>query len=167
MKGTSSTGKCWLLTRCRIRVVDATILRYALSLKSRSEGGEPYRTKEGSEEALWLAGVRSWAAAKTSGVGYSLNYSGSRLGGALLLNFTPFFLPTISFNRANSKEEGSTSVGPETVIEPEVEHLAKQAEISEESAMQDVPATRVRVGVEFGETNDRQSEGVVLQPCAA
>ncbi|CAM9627737.1 unnamed protein product, partial [Sphacelaria rigidula] len=46
------------------------------------------------DELLWLAALRCWAAAKTSGLGYSLNYSGNRLGGALLLHFQPFFLPT-------------------------------------------------------------------------
>lgn len=44
----------------------------------------------------WFVALQCWAAAKTSGIGYSFNYSGSQLGGALILNFQPFFLPTYS-----------------------------------------------------------------------
>lgn len=49
-------------------------------------------------QALWVVALRSWAAAKTSGLGYSLYYSGQRLGGAAYVNFMPFFLP-FPFNR--------------------------------------------------------------------
>lgn len=58
-------------------------------------------------QALWVVALRSWAAAKTSGLGYSLYYSGQRLGGAAYVNFMPFFLP-FSFNRFTSEEASDT-----------------------------------------------------------
>lgn len=54
-----------------------------------------------------MVALRSWAAAKTSGLGYSLYYSGQRLGGAAYVNFMPFFLP-FSFNRFTSEEASDT-----------------------------------------------------------
>ncbi|CAM9119429.1 unnamed protein product [Discosporangium mesarthrocarpum] len=54
-------------------------------------------SRQRDQEAAWIVAARYWAAAKTSGLGYSLNYSGNRLGAAVILNFQPFFLPRFSF----------------------------------------------------------------------
>lgn len=136
-------------------------------LKLRSDISEPgSRTgKDESEEALWLATVRSWAAAKTSGLGYSLYYSGSNLGGAVLINFMPFFLPTFSMNRSKAT----------LIDEPAIEHdmLASMeaTETEENSTRREVVATRVAVGMGDGAESTaagvQQQEGIGLQACAA
>lgn len=121
--------------------------------------------KDESEEALWLATLRYWAAAKTSGLGYSLYYSGSNLGGAVLINFMPFFLPTFSMNRSKAT----------LVDDPAIEHdmLASMeaTETEEDSTRREVVATRVAVGMgggaELTAADVQRHEGIGLQACAA
>lgn len=78
------------------------------------------------EELMWLVALRYWAAAKTSGLGYSLNYSGSRLGGAVILHFQPFFLPTYSRRQLPTREEGSSVVDP--VLNHDILEITVQTE---------------------------------------
>lgn len=64
-----------------------------------SEAGDR-DTEDDSEQAMWIMAFRSWAAAKTSGFGYSLYLSGNRLSGAVMVNFMPFFLPVLYIDRS-------------------------------------------------------------------
>ncbi|CAM9233558.1 unnamed protein product [Choristocarpus tenellus] len=68
----------------------------ALASLSQTErqSENPRHSRHLSQEGSLLMAVRYWATVKTSGLGYSLNYSGSRLGAAVMLNFQPFFLPS-------------------------------------------------------------------------
>eukprot|EP00752_Nemacystus_decipiens_P011312 g10052.t1 len=97
-----------------------TMVLSSLALMQRSDANGLGRedTKE-ETQALWVVALRSWAAAKTSGLGYSLYYSGQRLGGAAYVNFMPFFLP-LSFNRFTSEETTDAEVAREALqpVEP-------------------------------------------------
>eukprot|EP00903_Cladosiphon_okamuranus_P016116 g14873.t1 len=75
-----------------------TMVLSSLALMQRSDFNALGREHSKEEiQAPWVVALRSWAAAKTSGLGYSLHYSGQRLGGAAYVNFMPFFFP-FSFN---------------------------------------------------------------------
>lgn len=140
--------------------------------KYRSDG-EPYSDsgKNEGEEALWLMALRCWAAAKTSGLGYSLYYSGSRLGGAVLINFMPFFLPTLSVNQLISEQGGSSAEEP--LVGQELVESTPATEITNNtrSMMQELqPPEGVGVvehNLDLNATDTRQRESGVLQACAA
>lgn len=110
---------------------------------------------------MWYMALQSWAAAKTSGIGYSLNYAGNKLGGALILNFQPFFLPSYAERHRMYTEESNH------VEEPEVGHEILESSGSTEvrdTVVQEKEATVVDVeserDVEMSVMHTRQ-KGVV------
>lgn len=132
--------------------------------------------KDETHEALWVVALRSWAAAKTSGLGYSLYYSGNRLGGAAYVNFMPFFLPSLSLNRFTSAESSDAEEPGAKILV--ADSNAQQPPPARGFRAQDVVDPRVAVGgnhprsVELNETDARQNEddgkhGDALQACSA
>lgn len=101
----------------------------------REAGGRD--TEDDSEQALWIMALRSWAAAKTSGFGYSLYLSGNRLSGAVMVNFMPFFLPMLYMNRSspdmsmsgdiNENQEGQGDLTQ--MLVPEVDESRKASAV--------------------------------------
>lgn len=143
--------------------------------KCRSDVRESWEGKDGKDErqqALWLLALRSWADAKTSGLGYSLNYSGSRLGGAVMVNFMPFFLPTLATKLLTSDGDESTDV-EEPLVENEVFESPKTAmsEVEDRLSVENVSDPRVTDVVErdirLDATGAGRHNGAELQPCAA
>lgn len=125
-------------------------------------------------QALWVVALRSWAAAKTSGLGYSLYYSGQRLGGAAYVNFMPFFLPTFSYKKLPSaidREEArgveEAGIGKETNAQiGGVEETGERGEANVQQADEAlVMEARAQEVVEQcgGDQRDRP----VLQACSA
>ena len=124
------------LTRHRIDQLMETIM---ILDDFRSDDGEAGgRDTEGdSEQALWIMALRSWAAAKTSGFGYSLYLSGNRLSGAVMVNFMPFFLPVLCMNRSrpdmsmrsdiNENQEGQGDLTQ--MLVPEVDESTKASAV--------------------------------------
>lgn len=113
-----------------------------------SEMQENFTEPNAREEIMWIVALRYWAAAKTSGLGYSLNYSGSRLGGAVIVYFQPFFLPTYSRGRIPTTEDGNP------IVEPVINHDMLKSTVQTEaveSEKDDVNST-VPLGVEEAET---------------
>lgn len=116
----------------------------------RSDGSESERANAlgESEEPPWAVALRIWAAAKTSGLGYSLYYSGSRLGGAVLVNFMPFFLPRFSANRSKSEGINSSSAAEEGTEHNALSSAAapETEDDSSSSGLREVVASAVAVG---------------------
>lgn len=117
--------------------------------------------KEDSKEeiqALWVVALRSWAAAKTSGLGYSLNYSGQRLGGAAYVNFMPFFLP-FSLGRLASEERSDAE---EKSGEPQLVESNPQSANSNAQ-----PPVEPRIEAEMKRNDGGQRAIPQLQACTA
>lgn len=109
-------------------------------------------------QAIWVVALRSWAAAKTSGLGYSLYYSGQRLGGAAYVNFMPFFLP-FPFHRLASEETSDTEelgVGPQP---------AESKSQPTKSNAQEAVEPRIEGEMERDARGQRSTPQ--LQPCSA
>lgn len=115
--------------------------------------------------------LRSWAAEKTSGLGYSLYLSGNRLGGAAYVNFMPFFLPTFR-SAASGDSSGVKDPGAEE-HEQGVDDVA--APVQEDAGTREAVSSEVVVGVTpdgYGAESNateagQQREGAVLQPISA
>ncbi|CAM9531263.1 unnamed protein product [Hapterophycus canaliculatus] len=146
-----------------------TMLLSSLALMQRSDASalDRQNRKDENQEALWVVALRSWAAEKTSGLGYSLYYSGNRLGGAAYVNFMPFFLPTFKANRFKSAEK-------DNVEEPSIEHQAAVSQIPDDKNAPEVAVQRVLIevdqdkrSVELNESDVARREGAVLQARSA
>lgn len=128
--------------------------------------------KDERQQAIWLLALRSWADAKTSGLGYSLNYSGSRLGGAVMVNFMPFFLPTFATKLLTSDGDENTAV-EEALVEKEVfeSPTTTMSEVEDRLLIENVSDPRVTDVVErdikLGATGAGRHNDAELQPCAA
>lgn len=108
-------------------------------------------------QALWVVALRSWAAAKTSGLGYSLYYSGQRLGGAAYVNFMPFFLP-FSFNRFTSEETSDAE---------EPREVPQSAGSNPQPANSDAQPDESRIEGEMRRDDGGQRDTPRLQACSA
>lgn len=134
-----------------------------MACRSDASGLDNEDRKDENQEALWVVALRSWAAAKTSGLGYSLYYSGNRLGGAAYVNFMPFFLPTFRPNRSPSAENS-------TVEESGTQDQAAGSQIPDEPKAPEVAVQSVLVEVDQEhsvELNVPRREGPVLQGSSA
>ncbi|CAM9726221.1 unnamed protein product [Ectocarpus fasciculatus] len=152
-----------------------TLLLSSLALMQRSDasGFDRENGRTENQEALWVVALRSWAAEKTSGLGYSLYLSGNRLGGAAYVNFMPFFLPT--FSRAATSAGNSSGVTEPGAEQHEqgVDEVA--APVQEDPGTREAASSDVAVGVSpdgcGAESNateaGQQRQGAVLQPISA
>lgn len=141
--------------------------------RSDASGLDRENGRAENQEALWVVALRSWAAEKTSGLGYSLYLSGNRLGGAAYVNFMPFFLPT--FSRAATSADNSSGVTEPGAEQHEqgVDEVA--APVQEDAGTREAVFSDVVVGVApdgcGAESNateaGQQRQGAVLQPISA
>lgn len=102
--------------------------QYFDNIRSDDSETDGRDTEGDSEQALWIMAIRNWAAAKTSGLGYSLYLSGNRLSGAVMVNFMPFFLPVLYMKSSDSEidddQKGQGDLTP--ILVPEVEEASSQ-----------------------------------------
>ncbi|CAM9413363.1 unnamed protein product [Ascophyllum nodosum] len=154
------------------------LLLSVMALNQRSNDSETVKEdaidEKERELSLWILALRNWAATKTSGLGYALYLSGNRLGGGILINFMPFFLPTFSMNRSSSgmvreidgdaKDEGDVT----RTLEPEIDPVSSTPIRGAPSSTVGMEAfDEAEADLDTSERGRQRQEGEVLEACAA